>query len=180
MEPSKPLSLPQDPPIVGCLRNGTAFFVNQSGYMLTARHAVDHCARIVIATEQHRTQARIVALSAKYDLALAQFAKLVKYRLEEWLGADDATAARFRVYLKAHAGASDGPPPTLIVQAWVSQDGSVERVLFPALGDAGAIQDLRTTYRAAISANARRPRCCSRSGCALASLRRGRSGRPVI
>jgi len=73
-----------------------------------------------------------------------QFAKLVKYRFEEWLGADDAIAARFRVYLKAHAGASDGPPPTLIVQAWVSPDGSVERVSFPTLGDAGATKDLTT------------------------------------
>ncbi|MTD92921.1 serine protease [Hyphomicrobium sp. xq] len=75
MEPSKPLALPQDPPIVGRLLKGTAFFVDQSGYMLTARHAVEHCARIVIAKEQHRVQARIIALSAKYDLALIKVSK---------------------------------------------------------------------------------------------------------
>ena len=73
-----------------------------------------------------------------------QFAQLVKYRFEEWLSADDAIAARFRVYLKAHAGASDGPPATLIVQAWVNPDGSVERVSFPAFGDPGATRDLQT------------------------------------
>lgn len=39
-----------------------------------------------------------------------QFAKLVKYRFEEWIGDYDAIAARFRVFLKAHVGTSDGPP----------------------------------------------------------------------
>ena len=75
LDASKPLALPQDPPIVGRLLNGTAFFVDQSGSMLTARHAVDHCARIVIVKEQHRMQARIVALSVKYDLALIKVSK---------------------------------------------------------------------------------------------------------
>jgi len=75
LDASKPLALPHDPPIVGRLLNGTAFFVDQSGSMLTAGHAVDHCARIVIAKEQHRMQARIVALSVKYDLALIKVSK---------------------------------------------------------------------------------------------------------
>jgi S1-C subfamily serine protease len=75
MEPSKPLALPHDPPLIGRVLKGTAFFVDQSGHMLTARHAVEHCARIVISKEQHRTQARLLALSAKYDLALIKVSK---------------------------------------------------------------------------------------------------------
>jgi hypothetical protein len=73
-----------------------------------------------------------------------QFAKLVKFRFEEWVAGDDAVAARFRVYLKAHAGASDGPPASLTVRAWLNPDGSIERVSFPAFNDSGATQDLRT------------------------------------
>ncbi len=40
-----------------------------------------------------------------------QFAKLVKYRFEEWIATDDTSALRFRAYLKIHRGASDGPRP---------------------------------------------------------------------
>lgn len=73
-----------------------------------------------------------------------QFAKLVKYRFEEWIAGDDAVAARFRVYLKAHINTSDGPPSVLTVRAWLNPDGTIERVSFPAFGDAGATSDLRT------------------------------------
>lgn len=73
-----------------------------------------------------------------------QFSKLLKYRFEELVAADDAIAGRFRIYLWAHAGASDGPPPSLLVQAWVNPDGTVKRVAFPPLGDAGASKDLTT------------------------------------
>ena len=73
-----------------------------------------------------------------------QFSRLVKYRFEEWLGSNDPIAARFRAYLKIHAGASDGAPETLVVQAWINPDGSVQRVAFPALGDPGATKDLQT------------------------------------
>jgi len=73
-----------------------------------------------------------------------QFAKLVKYRFEEWIAADEPVAARFRVYLKAAAGTSDGPPASLMVRAWVNADGTIARVAFPAFGDAGATDDLRT------------------------------------
>ncbi len=72
-----------------------------------------------------------------------QFAKLVKYRFEEWIAADDPIAARFRVYLKAQSGSFDGPPATLTVKAWLNPDGTVERVAFPAFADAGATEDLR-------------------------------------
>lgn len=73
-----------------------------------------------------------------------QFAKLVKYRSEEWVSGDDAIAARFRVYAKIHSGKEDGPPATVTVRVWVNPDGTVARVQFPAFKDAGATQDLRT------------------------------------
>lgn len=72
-----------------------------------------------------------------------QFAKLVKYRFEQWIAADEPVAARFRTYLKAHAGTSDGPPPTLTVRAWLNPDGSVERVSFASFADREATEDLR-------------------------------------
>ncbi len=57
---------------------------------------------------------------------------------------DDSIAARFRTYLKIHAGMSDGPPSTLTVRAWINPDGSVERVSFTAFKDEGATRDLQT------------------------------------
>lgn len=75
--------------------------------------------------------------------AWLQFAKLVRYRFEEWIAGDDAVAARFRVYLKAHAGAADGPPQVLTVRAWLNPNGTVAKVSFPPFGDAGATEDLR-------------------------------------
>jgi hypothetical protein len=73
-----------------------------------------------------------------------QFAKLVQYRFETWIGADEEVANRFRVYVTDHAGKEDGPPPTLVVKAWLNPDGTVERVTFAALKDARADTDLHT------------------------------------
>jgi hypothetical protein len=73
-----------------------------------------------------------------------QFAKLVQYRFETWIGADEAVASRFRAYLTDHAGKEDGPPATLVVKAWLNPDGTVERVSFAALKDARADTDLHT------------------------------------
>lgn len=74
----------------------------------------------------------------------AQFAKLVKYRFEEWVAADEAVANRFRTWVMEHSGKEDGPPQTLVVRAWLNPDGTVERVSFPALNDTKATEDLRT------------------------------------
>lgn len=74
----------------------------------------------------------------------AQFAKLVQYRFESWIGADNEVASRFRAYISERAGKDDGPPQSLVVKAWLNPDGTVERVSFPALKDARADADLRT------------------------------------
>jgi hypothetical protein len=76
-----------------------------------------------------------------------QFAKLVQYRFETWIGADEEIANRFRAYLIDRAGKEDGPPPTLVVRAWLNPDGTVERVSFDALKDARADADLRTILK---------------------------------
>lgn len=73
----------------------------------------------------------------------AQFAKLVQYRFETWIGADNETANRFRAYVSERAGKDDGLPQSLVVKAWLNPDGTVERVSFPALKDARADADLR-------------------------------------
>lgn len=73
-----------------------------------------------------------------------QFAKLVQYRFESWIEADDEVARRFRAYVKERAGQDDGLPPALVVRAWLNPDGSVEKVSFPALKNAAADADLRT------------------------------------
>src|ERR1700759_2260851 len=58
----------------------------------------------------------------------AQFAKLVKYRFETWMAADEPVANRFRSYVIEHAGKNDGVPPALVLKAWLNPDGSVEKV----------------------------------------------------
>jgi hypothetical protein len=76
-----------------------------------------------------------------------QFAKLVKYRFETWISADEPIANRFRAYVADHAGKEDGPPQTLVVRAWLNPDGTVERVSFPPLPDAQADQDLHAILK---------------------------------
>ena len=76
-----------------------------------------------------------------------QFAKLVRYRFESWLAADEAVANRLRTYLKEHSGKDDAPPQTLVVKAWLNPDGSVERVSFAPLSDHQADEDLHTILK---------------------------------
>ena len=73
-----------------------------------------------------------------------QFGKLVKYRFETWLMEDEPVANRLRGYVVEHAGKDNGPPPTIVVRAWLNPDGSVERVAFPPLPDPRADEYLRT------------------------------------
>jgi len=73
-----------------------------------------------------------------------QFAKLVQYRFETWMHAEEEVANRFRSYMVEHAGKEGGPPPSLVVRAWLNPDGTVERVSFGTLNDAKAEADLRT------------------------------------
>jgi S1-C subfamily serine protease len=56
-------------------KSGTAFFVDDSGHMLTARHAVEDCARLVVAKEGRVFLAGTVAVSPRFDLALIKAPK---------------------------------------------------------------------------------------------------------
>ncbi len=73
-----------------------------------------------------------------------QFSKLVKYRFEEWMGADEAIANRFRTWLKETGGTANGAPASIVVKAWLNPDGSVEKVSFAPFKDERANNDLRT------------------------------------
>jgi len=72
-----------------------------------------------------------------------QFSKLVKYRFEEWMGADEAVANRFRAWLKETNGTANGAPTSIVVKAWLNPDGSVEKVSFAPFKDDRANSDLR-------------------------------------
>lgn len=70
MQAAKPLARDVTaPPTVSQRLDGTAFFVDDLGHMLTARHAVADCARIVVSKEGRAVAARVVAL-ATTDIAL--------------------------------------------------------------------------------------------------------------
>jgi S1-C subfamily serine protease len=51
-------------------KTGTAFFVDDSGHMLTAGHAAADCARIIVAKEGRVVAGRVIAVSTQSDLAL--------------------------------------------------------------------------------------------------------------
>lgn len=56
-------------------KNGTGFFVDDLGHMLTAGHAAADCTRIVVVKEGQVADARVVAVSSQFDLALIKVAK---------------------------------------------------------------------------------------------------------
>jgi hypothetical protein len=68
----QPLARPPEGSAIRHEKAGTAFFVDDSGHMVTARHAVDECARVVVAKEGRAAFARVVALSTSFDVALIQ------------------------------------------------------------------------------------------------------------
>lgn len=64
----QPLSRPTES--VHREENGTAFFVDDFGALLTARHAVDDCTRVVVSKEGRSVAAKVLALSSRFDLGL--------------------------------------------------------------------------------------------------------------
>jgi serine protease Do len=69
------LARPPEPATLRREKSGTAFFVDDVGHMLTARHAVEDCVRLVVAKEGRVVSARTVALSPGFDLALIKVPK---------------------------------------------------------------------------------------------------------
>src|SRR5262249_85733 len=72
--PAKPLALPA-PGGTQRVLGSTGFFVDDTGHLLTARHAVEGCVRVRISKEKWRLDARVVAVSSRYDLALLKTSK---------------------------------------------------------------------------------------------------------
>jgi serine protease Do len=56
-------------------KNGTGFFVDDSGDMLTAGHAATDCSRMIVAKEGHVLSARVIAVSDRVDLALIKVSR---------------------------------------------------------------------------------------------------------
>jgi S1-C subfamily serine protease len=69
------LSRPPEPAAIRREKTGTAFFVDGAGHMLTARHAAEDCARIVVFKEGRTVSAQLVALSPRFDIALIKAPK---------------------------------------------------------------------------------------------------------
>jgi hypothetical protein len=63
------LARPPEPASIHSEKTGTGFFVDDTGDMLTARHAAEGCTRIVVAKEGRAVAARVVALAPSVDLA---------------------------------------------------------------------------------------------------------------
>lgn len=70
LEPPKALALPPAGPTIRRQLTGTGFFVDEHGHLLTARHVVEGCARVMVVKEARHAPARLVAVSARQDLAL--------------------------------------------------------------------------------------------------------------
>lgn len=72
---SKPLTRADLPPVERGERAGTGFFVDDLGHILTARHVVQNCGRIVVVKEGRSMSAKLIAVSTPYDLALLRAPK---------------------------------------------------------------------------------------------------------
>lgn len=73
--PPKPLTRTDLPTVDRGERAGTGFFVDDFGHLLTARHVVQGCGRIIVHKEGRSMTARLVATSTPYDLALLRTQK---------------------------------------------------------------------------------------------------------
>lgn len=89
-------------------KTGTAFFVDDRGYLLTARHAVEDCARLIIVKERHALNAQLVAISPEADLALIKAPKTrglaAVFPVTAGVGANDLVFASAYDRLAANRG----------------------------------------------------------------------------
>lgn len=73
--PPQSLARGPEPTVIRREKSGTAFFVDDAGYMLTARHAAEDCSRMIVSKEGRVFAAQVVALSSSVDLALIKVPK---------------------------------------------------------------------------------------------------------
>jgi S1-C subfamily serine protease len=76
-EMNAPQRLARAPETPGASRelDGTAFFVDDAGHMLTARHAVEDCTQVLVSKEGFVVSAHIVARSDDSDIALIKVSR---------------------------------------------------------------------------------------------------------
>lgn len=75
LEKPKELALPVPVSPIRRQLAGTGFFVDESGHLITARHVVESCRRILVSKEQHRIAGRLLSSDARLDLALIKIPK---------------------------------------------------------------------------------------------------------
>lgn len=73
-----------------------------------------------------------------------RYAELVRFRFAEWMGGDGEAARRLHVFMENRLVSGSVPAEAVVVKAWVTPDGTVQRVEFPSLGDDQADADLRS------------------------------------
>jgi hypothetical protein len=71
------------------------------------------------------------------------FARQLRERIERRLAGDDERARRFQDYLTSRGAGADAPPVTLVLRAWVSTGGQVQRVELSGINDPDALANLR-------------------------------------
>lgn len=74
-QPTQQLARTPEPTARRVESTSTAFFVDGNGHLLTARHAVESCVRVVVAKEGFAVNARVIALATGADLALVKVSK---------------------------------------------------------------------------------------------------------
>ncbi|WP_407178604.1 serine protease [Bradyrhizobium sp. STM 3562] len=98
--PAQPLSRPPEPDVVRREKSGTAFFVDDSGTLLTVRHAIDDCTRVLVTKEGRWVAARVFALSDRVDLGLIKVPKTLG--LSATFPRTVTTAANEMVFVSAY------------------------------------------------------------------------------
>lgn len=71
------------------------------------------------------------------------FARRLRERIEQQLAGDDKRARRFQDHLASRSPNADAPPLTLVLRAWISTDGKVQRVELSGISDPDVLADVR-------------------------------------
>lgn len=195
------------PNMIHRMKSGTAFFVDDYGALLTARHAVDDCVRVIVSKEGGSVAARVVAPSSRFDPGLITVPKTLGiaavFPRNAAIGFNDMVFAsaynklpdmihRGGTLANATVSSSFGEQETgyLVIDTDVTfgasgapvldSRGLVEGVISSRSGFTKVLARTRTCVPfspEATSAKRRRPTCCSRSSCDFRSIRRSNVAR---
>jgi hypothetical protein len=71
------------------------------------------------------------------------FARQLQEKIEQRLAGDDEKARRFQDFLTNRPADADAPPVTLVLQAWISTAGKLQRVELAGINDPDVLANLR-------------------------------------